>query len=107
MINRTTFEKTLPTSLNLSRFHSEILTGPKTLKDFVYWYHHKKEIFDLQERHTNMELELPNKNLFFDNYTIDVFLFVTAVILLLVTTIVMYTLCKHMKLKTLVTSLTL
>ena len=54
-----------------------------------------------------MELELPNKNFFFNNYTIDIFLFVTAIISLLVTTIVMYILCKHMKLKILVTSLSL
>ena len=58
----------------------------------------------MQERHTNTELELPNKIFFFNNYTIDIFLFVTTLILLLVTTIVMYILCKHMKLKSLVTS---
>ena len=47
-----------------------------------------------------MELEVPNKNFFFNNYILDVFLFVTAEILLLVTTLVMYILCKHKKLKT-------
>ena len=51
--------------------------------------------------------ELPNKNFFFNNFTVDVFLFVTAIISLLVTTLVMYILCKHMKLKTLVFSLAL
>ena len=52
------------------------------LKDFLHQYHHKKEVFDLQERHTIMELELPNKNFFFNNYTytMDIFLFVTAII---------------------------
>ena len=54
-----------------------------------------------------MELEVPNKNFFFNNYTIDIFLFDTAIISLLVTTIVMYILCKHTKLKSLVTSLAL
>ena len=55
-----------------------------------------------------MELELPNKNFFFFNiYTIDIFLFVTERILLLVTTIVMSILCKHTILKTLVPSLAL
>ena len=54
-----------------------------------------------------MELEMPNKNFFFDNYTIDIFLFVTAIISFLVMIIVMYVLCKHTKLKTLITSLTL
>ena len=73
LMNRTTFEQTLPISLNLSTFDSELLTAPKMLKDFVHQFHHKKEIFDLQERHTNIELELPNKNFFFNNYTIDIY----------------------------------
>ena len=72
LMNRTTFEQTLPISLNPSRFDCEILTAPKTLKDFVHQYCPKKEILDLQERHTNMEFELPNKNFFFNNYTIDI-----------------------------------
>ena len=48
-----------------------------------------------------------NKNFFFNNYILDVFLFVTAIISLLVTTLVMNIICKHKKLKTLVSSLTL
>ena len=49
---------------------------------------------------------LPNKN-FFLNCIIDVFLFVTAIISLLVTTFAIYLLCKHKKLRTLVPSLAL
>ena len=30
--NKTTFEETLPISLNVSKFDSELLTAPKTLK---------------------------------------------------------------------------
>ena len=107
LMNRTTYEQTLPIFMNLSKFDSELLTAPRMLKDGVHQYCHKKESFYLQERHTNMESELPNKNFFFNNYTIDIFMFVTAIILLLVTFIFMYILCKHMKLKTLVTSLAL
>ena len=51
--------------------------------------------------------DLANKNSFFNNYTVDIFLFVTAIISLVVTKIVMYILCKHIKLKSLVTSLAL
>ena len=50
---------------------------------------------------------MPNKNVFFKNYTIDINLFVTALNLVMVITIVMYILCKHMKLKLLGTSLAL
>ena len=100
-------EQTLCNSLNVSKFDSELLTAPMTLEDLVHQYHHKKGICDLQERHTNTEIEMPNKIFFFNNYIIDIFLFVTAIILILVTAIVMYILCKHMKLKTLVASLAL
>ena len=50
---------------------------------------------------------MPSKSFFFNNYAINIFLFVTTIISLMVTTLVMYILCKHMKLKTLVTSLAL
>ena len=64
-----------------------------------------KEIFDLNERYITMNLELPNKNSFFNNFTTNVFLFVAMIIL--VTTLVLYILCKNTKLKTLVASLAL
>ena len=52
LMNTATFEQTLPFSLNVSKFDSELLTAPMTLKDFVHQYCHKKEFFDLQKRHT-------------------------------------------------------
>ena len=54
-----------------------------------------------------MELELLNKNFYSNNYTMGIFLFVTAIISLLVTTIAMYILCKHIKVKPPVISLAL
>ena len=41
LMNRTTIEQTLPFSLNVSKFDSDLLTAPMTLKDFVHQYHHK------------------------------------------------------------------
>ena len=108
LLNRTTYKQTLPISLRSLDFDSELLKAPKTLKDFVHKFCHKKEIFDLHERHNyNNDLELPNKNFFFNNFTINIFLFVTAIISSVVTTIVMYILCKHLKCTSLVTSLAL
>ena len=53
-----------------------------------------------------MDENLPNKNFFFDSF-IDVSLFIAAIISLLVTTLAIYLLSKHEKLRTLVTSLAL
>ena len=107
LLNRTTYKQTLPISLKLPEFDSELLKAPKTLKDFVHQFQYKKEIFDLQGRHTDNEVDMSNKIFFFNNYTVGICLFATAIILLVVTTIVMHIPCKHMKLKTLVTTLAL
>ena len=65
LLDKTTFEQTLPISLNASKFDSDLQTAPKTLKDFVHQYHNKKEIIDLKESHTNMDSELPTKISFY------------------------------------------
>ena len=103
--NKTTFEQTLPISLDVSKFDSTLLTASSDLKDFIHWYTHDKEIFDLQERHDSTEIT--NKIFFSKNYIIDVFLFITVIISLLATALTLYLLCKHNKLKMLMASLVL
>ena len=36
LMDRTTFEQTLPLSLNVSKFDCDLLTTPQTPKDFVH-----------------------------------------------------------------------
>ena len=48
-----------------------------------------------------------NKNFFFENYIVDIFLFISVIISLLATTLTVYLLCKHKKLQTLIASLVL
>ena len=107
LLNRTTYEHTVPISLPPPTYDSKLLAAPRMLKNFIHQICQKKEIFDLQERHTDMELELPNKNFFFNNFILNVFLFVTAIISLLVTILVINILCKHKKPRTLVSSFAL
>ena len=104
--NKTTFEQTLPISLNISKFDSHLLTASSGLKEFIQQYTSKKEIFDLKERHGNTD-SITNKNFFSDNYVIYIFLFITTVISLLATTLTTYLLCKHKKLRTLMASVVL
>ena len=89
------------------KFNSELLTAPRTLKDFIHPYNHKKEIFDLTKRHDNMDENLPNKKFFLNSFVMDVFLYVAAIISLLVTILAIYLLQKHEKLKTLLTRIAL
>ena len=95
--NKTTFEQTLPISLNISKFDPTLLTAASDLKDFINSYTNHKEIFDLQERHDNTKLNT-NKNFFSENYIMDIFSFITVIISLLATTLTVYLLCKHKKL---------
>ena len=64
LVDKMTFQQTLPVSLHTSKFDSTSLTAPQMLKDFVHQYQKKKEIFDLKERFITMNLETPKKFLF-------------------------------------------
>ena len=48
-----------------------------------------------------------NKNSLFNSYVLDAFLFITVIISLVVVVIAMYTICRHGKLKSLVTRIAL
>ena len=91
------FEHTLPIPLNISKFDPTLLTASSNLKECINSYTNHKEIFDMQERHANRELNT-NKNFFSDNYIVDIFLLITVIIPLLAITLPVYLLCKHMKL---------
>ena len=63
--NKTTYEQSLPISLNISKFDPTLLTASSDLNEFINSYTNHKEIFDLQKRHDNMEVKLnTNKNSF-------------------------------------------
>ena len=97
--SKTIFQTNLTYILKcFKKFDSNLLTACRNLKDFIHQYTSKNEIFDLQERHDNTEL-ITNKSFFFDNYVIDVFLFIATIISLLTTTLTIYLLCKHKKLR--------
>ena len=107
MQNWTTHEQILPISLQLFEFNSDLLKAPKMLKDYVHQFQHKKEISDFQKRHNSDNGGVLNKNSIVNNNTIYVFPFVTAILSLVVTTIVIYIVCRHTKMKSLITSFAL
>ena len=102
--DRTTYEQTLPINLNITGFDKTLMNAPTNLKDFVSSYTKNKEIFDLQERHETMRLNT-NKNFFSKNHTMDIFVFISAIISLISTTLTIYLLCKHKKIRVLIASL--
>ena len=98
--NKTTSEFTLLIFLNDSRFDDSLITTFQTLNEYFAQYKQEKEIFDLKERHDIDKLDLgtPYKNFFTDNFIMDVFVFIIAIISVITTMITIYTLCKHNKL---------
>ena len=101
--SKTNFEQTLPISLNISQIDSTLLTASNNLKESINSYTNHKEIFDLQERHDNIELNT-SKNFFSENYIVDVFMFISTIISLMATILTVYLLCKHKKLQTWIAS---
>ena len=109
LTNKTTAEYTLPILLNNSKFNDSLLTTPQKLKDYIAWYKHEKEIFDLKEKHDidKLDLETPYKNFFTNNIILDIFVFIITIISVITTIIIIYVLCKNNKLRTLLVSLAL
>ena len=107
-INTSTSEITLPVYLNKSTFDKSLLSAPLTLKEYITQYKQDKEIFDLKERHDidKLEKEYANKN-FFNSQVVKIFKFIVAIILIISTVVTIYAICKHNKLRALVTSLAL
>ena len=107
LTNKTSSDITLPVFLNKSGFDDTLLSTPLTLKEFITQYKHDKEIFDLEERHDidELEIEFLSKNFFTNYFIVNVFIFIVAIISVISTMIIIYTLCEHDKLRALVTSL--
>ena len=103
--NRTTYEKILPINLSVSDFDKSLLHASTNLKDFINSYTKRKEIFDLQERHET--ILNTNKNFFSNNHIMDIFMFVSSIISLISTTLIIYIVCKHKKIRILILSLVL
>ena len=61
----------------------------------------------MEERHdvNELDLEMPNKNFFTNNFIMDVFVFIKTTISFIKTMIILYVLHKHNKLRSLVVSL--
>ena len=101
LTNKSTSEFTLPVFLNKSAFDDTLLSALLTLKESIAQYKNEKAIFDLKERHDidELEIEFLNKIFFTNNFITDTFVFVIAIILVITTMVIIYTLCKHYKLK--------
>ena len=96
--NWTMQEHVLPISLQMFELDSKLLKAPKTLKVLVYQYKQKNQILNKRENNNN-------KHSFFNNLIMDIFLFIAAILSMIATSAVVHIVCRHAKLKTLITGI--
>ena len=96
--NWTTQKQVLPISLQATYFDSKLLNAPKTLKGLVQQYKQKSKMLD-------KTWEDKAKNEFFDNIAIDIFQFAAAIISMLTIVAIIHLVCRHSKLKALLTGI--
>ena len=105
--NITKQEHVLPISLESDDFDEELLSAPKTLKELVEKYKQKKISFDKQ--HETLDEENENNNFIetsiFEHLAFNIFIFVMALILVIIMFIVIKHIFKGEKMQTLVTNL--
>ena len=107
--DRTKYEQPLPLNLSIPDFDSSLKHAATSLKNFMHICANNKEIFDLKQRHVSTveSLNNSNKNFFFNNYIVDIFMFMSSKISIISITLVIYLFCKHKHIRTLVASLIL
>ena len=91
-------EQVLPISLQMFVSDSKLLKTPKTLKDFIYQYQQKKQILDKRENNNS-------KHSFFNNFIMDVFLFIATILSMIATAAIVHIVCKHTKLQAILTGI--
>ena len=96
--NWTTQEEVLPISLQSTPFDNKLLKPSGTLKGLVQ--QHRQKSLTPGESYKN-----ETKQKFFDNIAIDIFLFTAAIISMLAVEAVIHIVCRHAKLKALLTGI--
>ena len=105
--NIMTQEHILPISLESNDFDEEILSAPKTLRDLVENYKQKKLNFNKQHETLNNQRGSDNlmETSIFDHLAFDIFIFVMAIISVIVVFIVIKLIFKGEKMQTLLANL--
>ena len=105
--DKTRYEQPLPLNLSAPHFDNSLRYRLTKLKDYMNSYINDKEIFDLQQRHATESLTfISNKN-FFSNHIVNIFMVTSSIISIITITLVVYLLCKHKHIRTIVASLIL
>ena len=91
----------LPISIETFQMNQNLLQAPKTLKEYINQYQENRKSLNIKEK----SIKEPTFNAFLSSYMVDVILFVTEILTVILTFIIMYMLCRQSKLKLVVANL--
>ena len=103
--NISTQEHILPISLESDDFDKELLTAPETLRELVEKYKKRKLNFDKQHETLDKENDIVIETSIFNHLASKIFIFVMAIISLIIVLIVIMLIFKGEKMQALVTNL--
>ena len=98
--NWTNYRQTLPISLESFQINSSLLQAPKTLKDFLNQYQESGKM-------DNQETKTQNSNIktIINSFVTDLLVFTAALVTVVITFIIIYSITGQSKLKTLVANI--
>ena len=103
--NTTTQENILPISLESDDCDKELLTAPETLRELVEKYKKKKLNFDKQHETLDKEEDIVIETSIFNHLACKIFIFMMAIISLIIVLVVIVLIFKGEKMQALVTNL--
>ena len=80
-----------------------LLQVPKTLKEYINQYQENGKLLEVKEK----TIKEPTFNTFFSSYVVDVIVFATGILTVILTFVIMYMLCRQSKLKSIVANMAL
>ena len=102
--NITMQEAILPVSFELDDFDKELLAAPGTLRELVEKYKKRKLIFDRQHKTLDTEDDMAIETSIFNHLASKIFIFIMAIISLIIVLIVIMLTFKGEKMRALVTN---
>ena len=93
----------LPISIEPFQMNQNLLQAPKTLKEYKGQYQENRKSLNMKEK----SRKEPTFNTFLSSYMVDVILFMTGILTVILTFIIMYMLCGQSRLKSVVANLAL
>ena len=93
----------LPISIELINMSPSLLQAPKTLKEYINQYQENRKLIEAKEK----MIKEPTFNTFLSSYVVDVIMFVTGILTVILTFVIMYVLCRQSTLKSIVANMAL